>query len=120
MLFELPYRVYEYSGDKKMLIKSIPYFNRYIKFLSAKRKQNHEFILGDWLGCGSSPLTPKEFVRDFFLIKAMRVTLFAYKLKGKTNLALENKLKALEKEFISTYILAYLSKKSSIYAKNHV
>lgn len=103
LLFELPYRTYIYTGDKQMLIDAIPYFERYIEFLSKKVEENHEFILGDWLGYDSSPLTPKELVRDFYLIKALRVTITAYKLKGENNQKLLEKLSKIEKDFINTY-----------------
>ena len=106
LLFELPYKTYLYTGNSKMLIGAIPYLKRYIKFLSAKKKTNHEFILGDWLGYDSSPLTPKQFVRDFYLIKAMRITVIACNLKGENTKNLQEKLSKIENEFISTYVNA--------------
>ncbi len=105
LLFELPFKVYIYTGNSKMLTSAIPYFRKYIRFLARKKRENHEFILGDWLGYDSSPLTPKEFVRDFFLIKALRTTLFALKLKEKTDNKLQAMLEKLEREFILTYSL---------------
>ncbi len=102
-LFEIPYRTYLYTGDDKMLVGAIPYFERYVQFLTKKREENHEFILGDWLGYDSSPLTPKEFVRDFYLIKALRVTEIAYKLKGEKADKLSAQLSELERDFISRY-----------------
>lgn len=104
LLFELPYRTYLYTGDDSMLIGAIPYFERYIDFLWKKKQEDHEFILGDWLGHGSSPLTPKEFVRDFYLIRFLRVTLFAHKLAGSCSLELEEKEKSLTNEFLNRYL----------------
>lgn len=104
LLFELPYRTYLYTGDSSMLTGAISHFERYVAFLSQKKAENHEFILGDWLGNGSSKLTPKEFVRDFFLIKALRVTTLAHRLNGDDCTEWEARTKALENEFIDTYV----------------
>lgn len=104
LLFELPYRTYLYTGDAKILTDAIPYFNRYVDFLWNKKQENHEFILGDWTGSGNSELTPKEFVRDFYLIKALRITVFALKLNCSDCKNFQEKLIKTEKEFIETYI----------------
>ena len=103
LLFELPYRTYVYTGDDSALINATDCFEKYVEFLWNKKLQNHEFILGDWTGNGSSELTPKEFVRDFFLIKALRVTILALKLKNKDYKKYQDKLDVIQKEFINTY-----------------
>ncbi|MBQ9098462.1 MAG: family 78 glycoside hydrolase catalytic domain [Clostridia bacterium] len=104
LLYELPYRTYLYTGDSSMLIGAIPYFEHYVAFLWQKKEENHEFILGDWLGSGSSKLTPKEFVRDFYLIKALRITTLAHRLKGDDDRTWQAKTKQIEDEFIATYV----------------
>ena len=104
LLYELPYRTYLYTGDSSMLIGAIPHFERYVAFLWQKKQENHEFILGDWLGSGSSKLTPKEFVRDFYLIKALRITTLAHRLNGDDCTVWEKKTKQIEEEFTSTYL----------------
>lgn len=105
LLFELPYRTYLYTGDKKMLVESIPYFERYVKFLCAKKRDGYEFILGDWMGCGNSELTPKELVRDCFLLEALRVTAFAHSLNGTDGSAFGSALDELKNELIDTYVM---------------
>ena len=104
LLYELPYRTYLYTGDSSMLIGAISHFERYVAWLTQKKAENHEFILGDWLGNGSSKLTPKEFVRDFFLIKALRITTLAHRLNGDDVTEWEEKTKRLEQEFTDTYV----------------
>ena len=104
LLFELPYRTYIYTGDSSMLTDAIPSFERYIAFLWQKKQEDHAFILGDWLGCGNSKQTPKEFVRDFYLIRFLRITALAYRLKGADASATEEKLHALTEEFLERYL----------------
>lgn len=104
LLYELPYRTYLYTGDSSMLIGAISHFERYVDFLWKKKEENHEFILGDWLGNGSSKLTPKEFVRDFYLIKALRITTLAHRLNGDDCTVWEAKTKQIETEFIDNYV----------------
>ena len=104
LLYELPYRTYLYTGDSSMLIGAISHFERYVAWLTQKKAENHEFILGDWMGKGSSKLTPKEFVRDFFLIKALRITTLAHRLNGDDVTEWEARTKQLEREFTDTYV----------------
>jgi len=104
LLFELPYRTYLYTGDSSMLTGAIAHFERYIAFLWQKKQEDHEFILGDWLGCGNSELTPKAFVRDFYLIRFLRVTLLAHKLAGSRSCVLEDRLASVTAEFLGRYL----------------
>jgi len=103
-LYELPYRIYLYTGRRDMLVGAIPYFERYIGFLDTKIKENYEFILGDWLGKGSSKLVPKEFVRDFYMLKALRITALAYKLSGTPSEKWEKMLSERRNEFLERYL----------------
>ena len=102
-LYELPYRIYLYTGKKDMLVGAIPYFERYVDFLEKSIEEKHEFILGDWLGRGSSPLIPKEFVRDFYMIKALRITALAHKLSGTPSERIEKKLAERKFAFLDRY-----------------
>ena len=104
LLFELPYRTYLYTGDSSMLTGAISHFERYVDFLWQKKQENHEFILGDWLGYGSSPLTPKEFVRDFYLIRFLRVTLLAHELAGSRSPVMAARLESVTSEFLNRYL----------------
>jgi alpha-L-rhamnosidase len=106
MLYELPYRFYLYTGDDEMLKSGIEYFDRYIGYLEKSFIDGYDFILGDWLGYGSNPNVPKQFIWEFYLIKAYTVTAFAYKRAGLDNSKHLEMLDKLRKEFISKYIQA--------------
>lgn len=48
-LFELPYRIYERTGDKQVLIDSLPYFERYLNYVDTRREDGFiNFGLSDW------------------------------------------------------------------------
>ncbi len=81
ILYELPYRVYLYTGKSKMLCEGIPYFERYAEFLQKKLAEDHEFILGDWMG-GSAIKSnvPKKFVADMYLLKSYDITALAHRV----------------------------------------
>jgi alpha-L-rhamnosidase len=80
LLYELPYRLYLYTGKSKMLTDAIPYFENYISYLAGKIEEGHTFTYGDWMGYTCSKVVPKNFVRDFYFMKALSVTKFAHEL----------------------------------------
>ncbi len=80
LLYELPYRIYLYTGDARMLTGAIPYFERYIQYLGGKIAEGHTFTYGDWMGYTCSKVVPKNFVRDFYFMKALFVTKEAHAL----------------------------------------
>ncbi len=104
LLYELPYRVYLYTGESKMLIEAIPYFERYVGYLAEKIKAGHTFTYGDWMGYACSKVVPKNFVRDFYFMKALEITAFAHKLAG-TEVARWTDYYEAEKEaFLDRYL----------------
>jgi alpha-L-rhamnosidase len=46
LLFELPYRIYLYTGKAEMLVDAIPYFERYIDYLGFDKPDSWKF--GTW------------------------------------------------------------------------
>ena len=82
LLFEMPYRIYLYTGNSKMLVDAIPYFERYCEFLSGELAAGNTFTYGDWMGYACSKVVPKQFVWEFYLMKALYVTAFAHKIAG--------------------------------------
>ena len=62
-LFELPYRIYLYTGKPDMLLEGIPLFERYTSFLEEKVSEGHEFILGDWMSSDSTAV-PKTMLSE--------------------------------------------------------
>ena len=104
MLFELPYKVYLFTGDGEMLAGAVEYFDRYISFLETSIREDKKFKLGDWMGNGSSKLVSKEFVRDILLIEAVKITALAYKLCGRAADDINEKLKHLKERFMSEHL----------------
>ena len=84
LLYEMPYRVYLYTGKTDMLTEGIPFFERYIAFLEKKIEEKHEFILGDWMSSDTASKELKELIAKIYLLKAYDITAFAHK-KAKTN-----------------------------------
>ena len=104
LLFELPYRAYLYTGDAHMLTDSLEYLERYTEYLDCMLKGNVEFKLGDWLGYVNSPLIPKRFVADFYLIKALTVTSLSCRLSGKDFKTWERRLQEARREIEDRYL----------------
>ena len=104
LLYELPYRMYLYTGERDLLMDAIPYFERYIGYLSGKIAEGHTFTYGDWMGYTCSKVVPKNFVRDFYLMKALEITAFAHRLQG-TEVAVWDARYEKEKEaFLNRYL----------------
>lgn len=104
LLYELPYRIYLYTGDARMLISCIPYFERYIVYLTKRISENYEFALGDWMGYTNSKIIPRQFVRDFYLIKALRITALAHKLNGNSDPIWSVRAEEAKQRFMDTYL----------------
>ena len=104
MFFELPYKVYLFTGDCEMLTGAVEYFDRYISFLETGIREDKKFKLGDWMGNGSSKLVSKEFVRDILLIEAVKVTALAHRLSGLPTEEIEGKWRMLRERFIAEHL----------------
>lgn len=84
-LFELPYRLWLHSGDGTELIKTLPYFERYLDFLKTKEDETGQvhFGLGDWATAGERSDVPVSFVNDALIYKFENITAIAAELAGK-------------------------------------
>lgn len=51
ILFEIPYQMYRYRGDKEVIRENAPAMMRYLQFIDKKRKEDGllEIGLGDWM-----------------------------------------------------------------------
>ena len=105
LLYEIPHRVYLYTGRREMLMEGIPYFERYIGFLEKKLAEGHEFILGDWMG-GSTIKSnvPKQFVADMYLLKAYDITALAHRVANTGNTVWEKKRCAWRNALAEKYL----------------
>lgn len=105
ILYEIPYRVYLYTGKTDMLTEGIPYFERYAAFLEKKLAEGHEFILGDWMG-GSAikSSVPKHFVADMYLLKAYDINALAHRVADTGCTVWEEKRNAWRQTLVEKYI----------------
>ena len=103
-LFEIPYRVYLYTGDASMLTEAIPYFERYRDFLKKAISKNKEFRLGDWTGSGNSNVIPKEFIRGIYLVKVLKTLAEARRIAGLSYVSEEKELSDCREDFLNTYL----------------
>ena len=104
LLYEIPYQIYRYTGRTEMMIKAIPYFEKYVDYLEKRIRDHAHFDLGDWMGHENSPLIPKEFVLAFYLLKAFKITALANKLAHKDSAVWMNKLKTFRTDFLNEYL----------------
>ncbi len=110
-LFEIPYRIYEYTGDEKPLCESLSAFLRYLDF--NRGKVDCDGLIGyglcDWAGpfetLEAAP-TPVQFSDSVLLIWFMRVTETAAELCGEK--ALHDRLQEEEKTFTARFCAKYL------------
>ncbi|MBE6590381.1 MAG: hypothetical protein E7643_09420 [Ruminococcaceae bacterium] len=105
-LFELPTRVYLYTGDASMLTDAIPHFEKYRAFFRGAIERNYEFRLGDWLGGGNSKVIPLEFIRSVYYIKVLRALILAKRLANVFVEEDECELNAVTRAFTDTYLNA--------------
>ena len=104
LLYEMPYRVYLYTGKTAMLLQGIPYFERYIAFLEKKIAEKHEFILGDWMSSDAPNPKLKELIAKIYLLKAYDITAFAHKIANNDSSFWENKAAEHRQALASQYI----------------
>ena len=78
--FEIPYRIYQYTGDSQLLIGLLPYFEKYYRFFT-ERKYRDNLWLCDWDGFSNHDVD-KDFIHAFYKVKLAKVILLAYSLIG--------------------------------------
>lgn len=51
VMFELPYRIYQHTGDTEIIKEAAPYLLKYLRYMETKQDENGLFHygLGDWL-----------------------------------------------------------------------
>lgn len=71
-LFEVPYRYYLMTGDKRLLQEYLPDFYRYLPYLKNRILKKDKYVLGDWLGFKNAP-TPIDFIERVYLCRLLEV-----------------------------------------------
>lgn len=111
VLFDVPYRVWQYRGDNTMLIQSIPYFRRYLTFAETQVDPADGLAgygLKDWagpFGSENAP-TPVKLTDTAVLIDMCRIAVFAAELAGDEDA--KQAFLAWEKSYVTAIRRAYL------------
>ena len=103
LLFEMPYRIYLYTGDPAMLTGALDTFYRYLDRYDA-HIESEAWVLGDWLGYGNSERTPVPFIMDFYRLRFLRITRLAEELAGRKNEETERRQHSSEEAFRKAYL----------------
>lgn len=67
-LFEIPYKVYLYTGKIDLLKETYPYFLKYLEYFRQCERNGVRFPLADWNGLNNLS-TPVEMISQFYGIK---------------------------------------------------
>jgi len=112
-LFELPYKIYRYYDDDSMLIKSLPYFKRYLEFADSHADENNliGFGLRDWAG----PSKDKDDRAPLVFTDTMLIMEFYRVARVAAALAEDN---VLEKLFSNKAKIYETAIKNSFYDEN--
>ncbi len=89
VLFEIPYRIYLHTGDAKPLMDSLPFFERYFKYLSTRTDKDGfiRFGLDDWARPQfETPedinVVPIELINALLVSEFHRIAALASELSG--------------------------------------
>lgn len=82
-MFEIPYRVYLHTGDFSLLVRNLPYFERYLCYLDTRREKDEmvHFGLDDWAGpCKNT--VPSSLINTALTVKFLRIAALAAHFAG--------------------------------------
>ena len=82
VLFELPYRLYLHSGDKTPLVRSLPYFRRYLQYIATRQDADGfvSFGLDDWANPREDGEVTAAFINGVLLSEFCRIAALAAEL----------------------------------------
>ncbi len=71
VIAELPYRIWQYTGNKEVLEENADAVLRYLRYADGKRKENGlaEYGLGDWCPAGWHEKAPREYINSVAVVK---------------------------------------------------
>jgi len=87
VLFEIPHKVYLFTGDAHLLKESLPYFMRYLDYLKGQADLQDSLVgfgLDDWAPptADFKSRTPAKFINTVLHIKFLRIAKLAADLSG--------------------------------------
>ena len=115
ILFEIPYRLYLHTGDSSLLTESLPYFERYFKFIESRKESDGllDYGLDDWASpdhfvAHGVPRTPRKLINLAFTYKFFKTAVLAAELAGDDKLREKYKteLSGARQLFIDNYMNA--------------
>ena len=112
VMYEIPYRMWQYTGDTSMLVKTLPAMVTHLDFLETRRDAETGLIadgLSDWAGPfdGEHPNpTPLPFSTHLLVIKMTRIAALAAGFAEDADLAaaLVEREQRLTEEFRAVYV----------------
>ena len=94
VLFEIPYRIYLHTGNREILIESLPYFEKYLSYLQIRTDADGfvRFGLPDWSSPGSlltdkASDVPVELINALLMSQFYEVAAIAAELAGKVSIS---------------------------------
>lgn len=104
ILFEIPYRLWLHTGNKKFLADSIPYFDRYFSFLDKKTEEcGLVYGLEDWASPSVDRVT-NPFINRALQIKFYKIAVLAANVLGRDATKYEARIAELSKAFKQQFI----------------
>ncbi|MBQ4145170.1 MAG: family 78 glycoside hydrolase catalytic domain [Clostridia bacterium] len=84
ILFEIPYRIYLHTGDSRLLVESMDYFERYLSYLEERKSENGlvEFGLDDWAAPGLIHIVEVGFINAVLMSSFYNIASLAATLSG--------------------------------------
>lgn len=84
ILFEIPYRIYLHTGDPKLLIDSLEYFDRYFDYLETRKNEDGliSFGLDDWAAPKYMHLVETEFINAVLIYSFYKIAALAARLQS--------------------------------------
>ena len=104
LLFELPDRLYQFYGNKRVLKACLPYMERYVGWLEHALDEGAGFSLADWTGTKNYMADDIEFINRAHLIKFYAILARGLTAAGRDNAAAVNRLHEEKEEFARKYI----------------
>lgn len=108
ILYEIPWRLYEYRGDDSLLRQNTGAFIKHLKFMAsmADSRGFPDYGLCDWAGpwerMDGSPV-PRTLTNTLLYIKFIRLTRFAMHLTGEDDTFLCHEEQRITKQFLSEF-----------------
>lgn len=87
VLTELPYRIYQYTGNKEVLAENADAILRYLHFAETQRRADGlvEYGLGDWCPAGGEEKAPREYTNSVAVVKIADTAQFIFEVLGRAD-----------------------------------